>query len=179
MSDSPNQEDLPQVTVTVLGESAASCDDVVAMFVDASHDAHLCAATYLPAVMDAGQARRFCAESEGWVIRANGAAAGVLLVHHVPRPGEGVELPSGCVEIERWLLARYRGKGLLRRAWPQLTAKLARRFRHLAAVCWEQNHEARQSLRACGFEHLGRSFWADETCSGWCEVYLYHLQSTF
>jgi hypothetical protein len=164
------------VTISALGEAAAGREAIVSMFVEASRDAALCTATYLPPAMTPDQARAFCRRSEGFVIHEDGAPAGVLLIHQVPRPGEGVQLPAGSIEIERWILPRFRDRGLLRRAWPALITSLSLHHRHLIAVCWEDNRAACRSLRACGFQSLGRSFWSAPGESGWCEVFVYDLR---
>lgn len=148
------------------------------MFVQASTDSAICAATYLPPAMTPDQARDYCAAHQGFVIREAGVPSGAFLIHPIPRPGDGVQLPAGCVELEFWILPCFRERSLLRRAWPLLLSALATRYRDVVATCWEDNHAAQKFLRACGFHFQGRSFWSDGTDAGWCAVYVYDLRNS-
>lgn len=165
------------VTISALDRSAADWESVIAMFVQASTEDAICATTYLPPAMTAAQARSYCAAHHGYVIRHAGEPSGAVLIHHVPRPGDGVQLPAHCVEIEFWILSRFRDRAVFRRAWPAISEALANRYTDVAAVCWADNHAACRSLHGCGFRHLGRSFWSDADESGWCEVYVYDLRN--
>lgn len=172
----------PAITITPLGEEGAADPAVIAMLVEASNDAGLVAATELPGRMDEARARAYCLASDGVVIRVGGEPAGAGLVQHHPNVGEGVDYPQGSVQLDEWLLARFRGKDVLgpQRAWPLLVEWLARRFDHEVSVMWEDHVEMITILRARGYTRLGRSYWKStpegDGTEGWCEVWLYDLR---
>lgn len=172
----------PDITLTPLGEVGAADPEVIAMLVEASRDVALVAATELPGRMDEARARAYCLASDGVVIRVRGVPAGAGLVQHHPNVGEGVEYPAGAVQLDEWLLARFRGQDVLgpRRAWPLLLEWLAQRFDHEVSVMWEDHVEIIEILRARGYTRLGRSYWRSlpggDHSEGWCEVWLYDLR---
>jgi len=172
----------PDITLTPLGEAGAADPEVIAMLVEASRDVALVAATELPGRMDEARARAYCLASDGVVIRVRGEPAGAGLVQHHPNVGEGVEYPAGSVQLDEWLLARFRGQDVLgpRRAWPYLREWLAQRFDHEVSVMWEDHVEIIEILRARGYTRLGRSYWRSlpggDHSEGWCEVWLYDLR---
>lgn len=172
----------PAITITPLGEEGAADPAVIAMLVEASNDPGLVAATELPGRMDDARARAYCLSSDGVVIRVGGEPAGAGLVQHHPNVGEGVDYPAGSVQLDEWLLARFRGKDVLgpQRAWPLLVEWLAQRFDHEVSVMWEDHVEMITILRARGYTRLGRSYWRStpegDGTEGWCEVWLYDLR---
>jgi amino acid adenylation domain-containing protein len=172
----------PAITLTPMGEEGAADPAVIAMLVEASNDPVLVAATELPARMDEARARAYCLASDGMVVRVGGEPAGAGLVQHHPNVGEGVDYPQGSVQLEEWLLARWRGKDVLgpTRAWPLLVDWLAQRFDHEVSVMWEDHVAMIAILRARGYTRLGRSYWRSlpggDPSEGWCEVWLYDLR---
>lgn len=172
------------ITLSPLVESGACPDDVVALFVEASHDAMVCAATELPNRMDAARARAYCLAHDGVVIRLGGQPVGAGIVQHQPNIGElepGVTVPDGAVQLDEWLLPQFRNQGILGEsgAWPLLARWLARRFRHEVSVVWEDHLAMLAILRARGYQRLGRSMWQSHVecdgAQGMCEVWLYDL----
>lgn len=167
-----------------LTELAAGADDdaVVAMFVEASMIPALCAATELPARLDDASARAYCRSHDGVVIRTDGVPVGAGIVQHHPNIGEGVEVPAGAVQLDEWLLPRWRDQGVLGEAgaWPLLLAWLAARFDHEVSVVWEDHLAMIAILRARGYTRVGRSYWRStpegDGTQGWCEVWLYDLR---
>lgn len=163
---------------------AEALDDpeVIAMFVTASSEAALCAATELPWHMDEDEARAYCRESDGVVIRVDGVPVGAGIVQHHPNLGEGVEVPAGAVQLDEWLLPRWRGQGILGEAgaWPLLAAWLAERFDTEVSVTWEDHVAMLAILRARGYARVGRSYWTStpegDGTEGWCEVWTYDLR---
>lgn len=165
-----------QLTITPFLENGAAAEDVIAMIVEASFEPAIRAMNYLPHCMDEARAREYCAKSDGIVLRLDGQPIGVSVVSHTAQPGEGVEIPPGCVELDEWVLPPYRGQGILgRRGWPLITAWLAQRFERVISVTWIDNHAAQALLRSRGYKHIGRSFWSGNGFSGHCEVFLYDL----
>ncbi|MFV8753697.1 amino acid adenylation domain-containing protein [Nannocystaceae bacterium ST9] len=170
------------ITLTPLGEPAASDDEVVAMFVEASADPALCANTELPGNMDRERARDYCRNSDGVVIRLEGVPVGAGLIQHHPNLGEGVEVPAGAVQLDEWLLPRWRGRGILGEAgaWPQLSAWMAERFDTEVSVVWADHVAMLTILRARGYTRVGRSYWKSrpegDGTEGWCEVWIYDLR---
>lgn len=164
------------LSLSPLGEVGAACDDVVAMIVEASHEPAIRAMNYLPHCLDTASAREYCAGADGVVLRIDGAPVGVTVVLHHPSPGEGVEIPDGCVELDEWVLPPWRGKGILgKRGWPLISAWLAQRFERVLSVTWEENVAAQALLRGRGYEWIGKSLWSGNGQSGPCEVFLYDL----
>lgn len=153
--------------------------EVISLVLEASFDAEICAKNYVPPCMDLAQARAYCAESDAVIFCLDGKPVGATVVRHHAQPGEGVEVPPGCVELDEWLLPAYRGQGLMGRriGWPLIVSWLARRFEHVVSVTWEDNHAAINLLRSRGYRFIGRSFWSGEGYphTGYCEVYLYEL----
>lgn len=172
----------PEITLTPLGEEGAADPAVIAMLVEASNDPGLVAATELPGRMDEARARAYCLASDGVVIRVGGEPAGAGLVQHHPNVGEGVDYPKDGVQLDEWLLRRFRGKDVLgpTRAWPLLVEWLAQRFDHEVSVMWEDHVEMITILRARGYTRLGRSYWRStpegDGTEGWCEVWTYDLR---
>lgn len=174
---------LDPATIT-LQPFAEAVDDpeVIAMFVTASSEAALCAATELPWTMDETRARAYCRESDGVVIRVAGTPVGAGIVQHHPNIGEGVEVPTGAVQLDEWLLPRHRGRGILGEAgaWPKLAAWLAERFDTEVSVTWEDHVAMLAILRARGYTRVGRSYWRStpdgDGTEGWCEVWIYDLR---
>jgi len=166
------------LTLSPLVEAGVVPGDVAAMIIEASLDETICDMNYLPHAMDAAQAQEYCAKSDGVVLRLDGKPVGVTMVRHTPQPGEGVEIPAGCVELDEWVLAPFRGQGILgRRGWPLITAWLAQRFTHVVSVTWEDNYHAQALLRGRGYKWVGRGFWSGSgyTRAGYCEVFVYDL----
>jgi amino acid adenylation domain-containing protein len=155
--------------------------EVIAMFVTASSEAALCAATELPWHMDEARAREYCRTSDGVVIRVAGTPVGAGIVQHCPNIGEGVEVPAGAVQLDEWLLPPHRGRGILGEAgaWPKLAAWLAARFDTEVSVTWEDHVAMLAILRARGYTRVGRSYWRStpegDGTEGWCEVWTYDL----
>jgi amino acid adenylation domain-containing protein len=173
----------PAITITPLGEDAARDEQVVALFVEASLEPGLIAATELPANMDVNRARAYCSASDGVVVRLDGVPVGAGLVQHNPNVGEGVDgVPAGAVQLDEWLLPRWRGRGILgeARAWPLIAEWLARRFDTEVSVVWEDHVAMLAILRARGYTRVGRSFWRSKVegdgTSGFCEVWTYDLR---
>jgi amino acid adenylation domain-containing protein len=172
----------PSLSLTSLGEDGARDDAVLAMLVEASMDPALCAATELPGRMDVARARAYCRASDGVVIRLHGEPVGAGLLQHQPNVGEGVEVPPGSVQLDEWLLPRWRGQGILgeARAWPLLAEWMAQRFDHEVSVVWEDHLAMIAILRARGYTRLGRSYWRSapdgDGTAGHCEVWLYDLR---
>jgi amino acid adenylation domain-containing protein len=170
------------LTLTPLGEDGASDEVVVAMFAEASLDAALCANTELPGNMNLARAREYVRASDGVVIRLDGVPVGAGRVQHHPNLGEGVEVPAGAVQIDEWLLPRFRGRGILGEAgvWPQLVAWLAERFDTEVSVTWADHAAMLAILRARGYTRVGRSYWRStpegDGTEGWCEVWIYDLR---
>jgi amino acid adenylation domain-containing protein len=170
------------LTLTPLGELGASDEDVIAMFAEASLDAALCANTELPGNMDRARAREYILASDGVVIRLDGVPVGAGRVQHCPNLGEGVEVPAGAVQLDEWLLPRFRGRGILGEAgvWPQLVAWLAERFDTEVSVTWADHAAMLAILRARGYTRVGRSYWRStpegDGTEGWCEVWIYDLR---
>jgi amino acid adenylation domain-containing protein len=170
------------LTLTPLGEDGANDEVVVAMFAEASRDAALCANTELPGNMNLARAREYILASDGVVIRLDGVPVGAGRVQHHPNLGEGVEVPAGAVQIDEWLLPRFRGRGILGEAgvWPQLVAWLAERFDTEVSVTWADHAAMLAILRARGYTRVGRSYWRStpegDGTEGWCEVWIYDLR---
>lgn len=170
------------LTITPLGAEGANDDAVIAMLVEGSQDAALCAATELPGGMDLARARAYCRASDGVVIRRAGEPVGAGLVQHQPNLGAGVEVPAGAVQLDEWLLPRWRDQGILGEAgaWPLLAAWLAERFDHEVSVVWADHLAMLAILRARGYTRVGRSYWASgpdgDGTAGFCEVWLYDLR---
>lgn len=173
------------LTLTPLCVGGEVPPDVLALFLEASGDAALCAATELPGGMDAARARTYCLASDGVVIRLAGQPVGAGLVQHHPNVGElppGVTVPAGAVQLDEWLLPRFRNHGILSEAgvWPQLAEWLARRFAYEVSVVWEDHVAMLAILQARGYQRLGRSQWQSapdgDGTSGMCEVWLYDLR---
>jgi amino acid adenylation domain-containing protein len=174
------------ITLTPLGPEGANDARVLAMLVEASMDPALCAATELPARMDEARARAYCLASDGVVVRLDGEPVGAGLLQHHPNVGDGVdaplEVPPGSVQLDEWLLPRWRGQGLLAegRAWPLLAEWMARRFDHEVSIVWEDHLAMLAILSARGYTRLGRSYWQSgpegDGTAGFCEVWLYDLR---
>lgn len=171
-----------EVTLTPLGAHGARDPDVVAMIVQASADPVLCAATELPAGLDAVAARAWCEGADGVVLRVDGAPVGAGVVQHHPNIGAGVDMPEGAVQLDEWLLAGWRGRDLLgpQGAWPQLAAWLAQRFDREVSVVWEDHLAMLAILKARGYQRLGRTWWESapdgDGTSGFCEVWTCDLR---
>jgi amino acid adenylation domain-containing protein len=169
------------VTIVALAEEADR-EDAIAMLVEASMDAALCAATELPARMDSVRARAYCLANDGVIIRVGGVPVGAGLVQHEPNIGEGVTVPAGSVQLDEWLLPRYRDRGILGEAgaWPLLAEWMARRFDTEVSVVWEDHLAMLAILRARGYTRVGRSWWEStpdgDGTAGWCEVWTYDLR---
>ncbi len=171
-----NPSSAQKLTITPFIENGAAADDVVAMLVEASRDPAIRAMNYLPHNMDEAGARQYCAANDGVALRLDGKPVGVSVVHAHAQPGEGVEIPPGCGELDEWVLPPFRGQGILgRRGWPLITAWLAPRLERVVSVTWTDNHAAQALLRSRGYKHIGRSFWSGNGLSGYCEVFLYDL----
>jgi amino acid adenylation domain-containing protein len=170
------------ITITPLGEVGASDPEVLDMFVAASTDPVLCAATELPANLDLERARAYCLAADGVVIRLDGVPVGAGLVQHHPNVGEGVEVPAGAVQLDEWLLPRWQGRGILGEAgaWPLLAEWLAQRFDTEVSVTWEDHVAMIAILRARGYTRVGRSYWRStpegDGTEGFCEVWIYDLR---
>lgn len=170
------------LSLTPLGEVGASDEVVVEMFAEASLDAALCANTELPGNMNLERARAYIRASDGVVIRLDGVPVGAGRVQHHPNLGEGVEVPAGSVQLDEWLLPRFRGRGILGEAgvWPQLVAWLAERFDTEVSVTWADHAAMLAILRARGYTRVGRSYWRStpegDGTEGWCEVWTYDLR---
>jgi hypothetical protein len=188
---SPEQAPAPSpakaavITLSPLGPEGAADPAVIELFVEASQDAALCANTELPSGMSAERARAYCQKSDGVVIRLDGIPVGAGVLQPHPNVGElppGVSVPEGAVQLDEWLLPRYRGQAILSEAgaWPQLRKWLAQRFRYEVSVVWEDHLAMLAILRARGYTRLGRSMWHSapdgDGTSGPCEVWLYDLQ---
>ncbi len=91
-------------------------------------------------------------------------------------------MPPGSVQLDEWLLARWRGTGLLGegQAWTLIADWLAERFDTEASVVWEDHAAMLAILRARGYTRLGRTWWTSHTegddSAGFCEVWLYDLR---
>ncbi len=172
------------ITLTPMGERAANDEAVVAMVAEASADPGLCANTELPGNMDRERARAYCRASEGVVIRLDGVPVGAGLIQLHPNLGEGVEVPAGAVQLDEWLLPRWRGRGILGEAgaWPQLVAWMAERYTTEVSVVWADHVAMLAILRARGYTRVGRSYWKStpegDGTEGWCEVWIYDLRSS-
>lgn len=170
------------ISITPMGEVGARDEGVIAMLVQASLDPQLCAATELPSHLTPQRARAYCLASDGVVIRVDGEPAGAGIVQHHPNIGEGVEVPPGSVQLDEWLLPRWRGTGLLGegQAWSLIADWLALRFDTEASVVWEDHVAMLAILRARGYTRLGRTWWTSHTegddSAGFCEVWLYDLR---
>ncbi len=172
-----------RVSLTPLSEGGRCADDVVALFVAGSADAAIQSATELPIGMDEAQARAFALSHEGVIIRLDGRPVGAGVIHPHPNVGEGVDVPSGAVQLDEWLLPEFRGLGLLSDggAWPLLLEWLAARYRFEVSVVWEDHVAMLAILSARGYTRVGRSYWrptADADGSeGFCEVWLKDLRA--
>jgi amino acid adenylation domain-containing protein len=172
------------ISLTPLGDVGAEDEAVVAMFAEASKDASLCGNTELPGNMDLERAREYVRTSDGVVIRLDGVPVGAGRVQHQPNLGEGIEVlvPPGAVQLDEWLLPRYRGRGILGEAgaWPQLLAWMAERFDTEVSVTWADHVAMLAILRARGYTRVGRSYWRSKPdgdgTEGWCEVWIYDLR---
>lgn len=165
-----------QLSITPFVENGVVGADVIAMIVEASFEPAVRAMNYLPHCMDDARARAYCETSDGIVLRLDGEPVGVTVVRRHVQPGEGVEIPSDCVELDEWVLPPFRGQGILgKRGWPLITAWLAQRFERVISVTWTHNHAAQALLRSRGYRWLGRSLWSDGETSGPCEVFCYEL----
>jgi amino acid adenylation domain-containing protein len=170
-----------EVVLVPLADEAMH-DDAIAMLVEGSADAALCAATELPAGMDTARARAYCLAHDGVVIRADGVPVGAGLLQHHPNIGTGVDVPAGAVQLDEWLLPRHRDRGILGEAgaWPLLAEWMARRFDHEVSVVWADHLAMLAILRARGYTRVGRSWWESteggDGTSGWCEVWIYDLR---
>jgi amino acid adenylation domain-containing protein len=171
------------IALSPLGDAGARDPAVVALFVEASRSAAICGATELPAVMDDARARAYIAANEGVVIRVNGEPAGAGCLQRHPNVGEGVRAPPGSVQLDEWILPRWRGRGILSEAgvWPLLADWMAQRFDHEVSVVWEDHAAMLAILRARGYTRLGRSYWTStpegDGTEGYCEVWLYDLRA--
>lgn len=172
------------IALVPFGNASPRREELAALLVAGSQDPLICAATELPAGLDADRARDYCAERDGVAIEVDGVLVGAAIVHRDPRIGDseaGVVIPPGSVQLDEWLLARFRGRGLLgvRGAWPLLSRWLAERFTHEVSIVWEDNAAMLALLRARGYQRLGRTFWksgADgDGSAGFCEVWLCDL----
>lgn len=170
------------LTLTPLGEVGANDEAVVAMYIEASLDDAVCANIELPGNMDVAHAREYIRASDGVVIRLDGVPVGAGRVQQHFNPGEGVEVPADGVQLEEWLLPRFRGRGILGQAgvWPQLAAWLAERFDTEVSVTWADHVAMLAILRARGYTRVGRSYWRSppegDGTEGWCEVWIYDLR---
>jgi hypothetical protein len=170
------------LSLTPLGELGANDEAVVSMFAEASLDPALCANTELPGNMDLAGARAYIRASDGVVIRQDGVPVGAGRVQHHPNLGEGVVVPANAVQLDEWLLPRFRGRGILGEAgvWPQLVAWLAERFDTEVSVTWADHVAMLAILRARGYTRVGRSYWRSaaegDGTEGWCEVWIYDLR---
>ena len=162
------------IGISPLGEDGAGCPEVVAMLVEASFDPQIRAKNYLPPAMDAARARAYCVNANGVVLRLGGRPVGIAVARPGPDPGQGVEIPAGCPELDMWVLAPHRGQSM--RWFPLITTWMAQRFDELLGVTWADNRTAVALLRWSGWKWLGQSFWTDGTCEGRCEVFLYDLR---
>jgi RimJ/RimL family protein N-acetyltransferase len=171
------------ITLTAFGELAARDPSVVAMLVEASRDDEVRANTEFPQTMREAEAQEYLRTHEGVVIRVDGEPAGAGVVHRPPHVGVGVEAPPGSVQLDEWILPRWRGKGVLSEAgaWPLLADWLAQRFDHEVSVVWEDHAAMLAILRARGYTRLGRSYWTStpegDGTAGYCEVWLYDLRA--
>lgn len=172
------------ISLSPLGAEGASDPAIINLFVEASMDGALCANTELPSGMDVARARAYCLASDGVAILVNGIPVGAGLVQQDPNVGvlpAGVTVPAGAVQLDEWLLPRFRGQAILSEtgAWPQIAEWLSRRFRYEVSVVWEDHLAMLAILRARGYTRLGRSMWYSaqdgDGTSGPCEVWLYDL----
>lgn len=163
------------VSVSPLGEDAAADPEVLDMLIEGSLDPEVRAKNYLPAYMDAARAAQYCRESVGVVLLLGGQPVGVAVARPNPDPGQGVTVPPGCPELDMWVLPRCRGQAV---RWLQFILDyLAQRFEQILGVTWEENHTAVALLRWSGWRWLGRSFWSDGSCAGYCQVFVYDLKA--
>lgn len=172
------------LTLTPLCVGGEVPPDVLALFLEASADAALCAMIELPGGMDAARARAYCLASDGVVIRLHGQPVGAGIAQSPPNVGQlppGVTVPAGSAQLEEWLLPRFRNQGILSEAgaWPQLAAWLAQRFAYEVSAVWEDHVAMLAILQARGYQRLGRSLWqsapGSDGTSGMCEVWIYDL----
>lgn len=165
------------LTLSLLNEGGLVADDVVAMVVEASFDPEIPAMNDLPRGLDAARARQLCTGREGVILRLDGEPVGAAIAQRDPWPGDGVELPAGCVELDEWVLAPFRGLGLLgkRGAWPLIAAWLAGLADYALAVTWTHNYAAQSLVRSRGYRHLGATYWTGPVSAGSCEVFVYDL----
>ncbi|MCK6516110.1 non-ribosomal peptide synthetase [Myxococcota bacterium] len=150
--------------------------DQITMVVEASRDAELCAATYLPVRMSVDGARAWLADVDALVLRVDGAPAGVAAIIPAHKAiGDGVVAPPNSVQLDEWLLPRFRGQGWSDVAWPMIARWLAARYDHEVSVTWADNDAMLAVLRSRGYQRLGRSMWVsgehDDGSSGACEVW--------
>lgn len=163
------------ITLTPFDQCRGS-PEVIATVVQGSFDPAVQEMNYLPSCLDAHAARAYLERNEGVVIRLDGKPIGVTVASKELHPGEGVQVPPGAVELDEWVLAPYRGQGILgKRGWPLISAWLAQRHDWAVSVTWEHNDAAARLLLGRGYRHLGKSFWSEDGMSGWCNVYLYDL----
>jgi amino acid adenylation domain-containing protein len=171
------------IGLTDFGELGARDPAVVAMLVEASRDDEIRANTELPQAMGEAEAREYLRTHEGVVIRIDGEPAGAGVVHRPPHVGVGVEAPPGSVQLDEWVLARWRGAGLLDEgaAWPLLRAWLAERYDDEVSVVWEDHRAMLAILRSRGYARLGRSYWTardlEDRAVGYCEVWRFDLRA--
>lgn len=172
------------LTLTPLCVGGEVPPDVLALFLEASGDAALCAMIELPGGMDAAKARAYCLAKDGVVIRLHGQPVGAGIAQSPPNVGQlppGVTVPAGSAQLEEWLLPRFRNQGILSEAgaWPQLATWLAQRFAYEVSAVWEDHVAMLAILQARGYQRLGRSLWqsapGSDGTSGMCEVWIYDL----
>jgi hypothetical protein len=169
------------ITISPLSEAGAVPDDVVAMVVAASLDPAIRDETYLVQSLDETCAREYCKKSDGVVVRLDGVPVGVSIVHHTLPPLQGIEIPAGCVELEQWILAPFRGRGLMGRhgSWPLVAAWLAQRFERLLGVAFVGHAASQGCVRSCGWNPHGRGYLNSNGIPGYrsgeCDVSVYEL----
>ena len=169
------EHEVGAVCVRAVLEAPEARAAVVRMVIEASVDAELCAATYLPANMSSSDVEEWL-ERRGplaWVITEGGEPCGFCELGEL-RGWIGLELPIGTFEREVWLHADHRGKGVARRATACLLSEFAAAgVEHVLGVAWEENQAAIRGMRESGFERLGRVWWdGAELGAGWCEAWV-------
>ena len=149
----------------------------VELLVTASADPSVTEATYLPHGMTSAEAGQWASDHEhrAWVVCCDGVPVGVCSVSSC-RDTCGVAVSPLGQETESWLLPAFRHRRLVSQAWQQIYPVVtARDVPQLVAVIWESNVSSIRRVERDGYRHVGRGWWSDGICGGWCVVLVLDL----
>ncbi len=152
-----------------------------------SADAQLVNDTYLPGGMSEADAARWLktVESSCWVVEKvadeedgdDDSAAipiGMIAFHETGGAAGTVAVPADSVEIEWWVLASHRGRGLMDEAFKAVISgsDFSFPYSHAVAVIWKTNDPARRHAAKSGYTLAGETWYQDADSEGLCEVWV-------